>query len=153
MAYATIDESILYVQGGAARVIYNNDQFFSLDLTLSWNVSNSPYKILTVGAGSQAAPVEWDHSLTVTKDKKSLVACGSKTGISIYDIAAATWRRERMLIYNPSTFNAMIVPMFPSTVLEFQTRGFSFVWSELRKSFLLFVDPKSSAMRSFTINI
>ena len=43
-----------------------------------------------------------------------------------------------MLIYDPVAANTTVVPMYPSTVLPFLNTGESFVWSELRKSFLYF---------------
>ncbi|KAG0316105.1 hypothetical protein BGZ97_007395 [Linnemannia gamsii] len=43
-----------------------------------------------------------------------------------------------MLVYDPATSTTSIVPTYPSTVLSFQASGYSFVWSELRKSFLFF---------------
>ncbi|KAF9124919.1 hypothetical protein BGW39_007796 [Mortierella sp. 14UC] len=43
-----------------------------------------------------------------------------------------------MRIYNSDTRTSSIVPMYPSTILPYQAKAFTFVWSELRKSFLFF---------------
>lgn len=43
-----------------------------------------------------------------------------------------------MLVYDPVTSSTSIVPMYPHSVLSLDVDGYSFVWSELRKSFLLF---------------
>ncbi|KAK5823592.1 hypothetical protein F5H01DRAFT_410413 [Linnemannia elongata] len=176
MAYATVDEATLYIQGGAGRSggSYLNNQFFSLDLTISgWNASSPPWKVLPVGAGIHSAPLAHSHAMTTTRDNKKLVVWGSFTGFSIYDLATAVWTNDTlyhpiladgsrqasmaldpttglvyvpagvnkgtgMLVYDPVATNTTVVPMFPNTVLSFLNVGNSFVWSELRKSFLYF---------------
>ncbi|KAK3835622.1 MAG: hypothetical protein J3R72DRAFT_451271 [Linnemannia gamsii] len=173
MAYTTVNNT-LYVQGGSAQKIYWNSQFFSLDLTLSgWNTSSPPWKALPVGAGVHSAPFENYHSMTATKDKKTLIVMGSRTRISTYDFSTATWTNDSsftagtlmggakypmdldlttgliyipsranngtaMMVYNHETRTSSIVPMYPSVVLPFRVNSFTFVWSQLRKSFLFF---------------
>ncbi|KAF9083933.1 hypothetical protein BGX27_003969 [Mortierella sp. AM989] len=79
MAYATIDEKTLHIQGGSQSVVGGGsvNQFFALDLTQSnWDIFNPPWKALAVGSGTQVAPVDSLHSMTVSKDKQSLIVWG-----------------------------------------------------------------------------
>ncbi|KAF8941662.1 hypothetical protein BGZ47_007296 [Haplosporangium gracile] len=175
MAYATVAGATLYIQGGSAlEGPHFNNQFYSLDLTLSgWNTSSPPWKALPVGAGIHSAPFDYYHAMTATKDNKKLVVWGAFTGLSTYDIATALWTNDTlrdprsevgggqfslaldpttgliyvpgavnngtgMLVYDPVTANRTVVPMYLSTVLSFQDVGYTFVWSELRRSFLYF---------------
>ncbi|KAG0272013.1 hypothetical protein BGZ95_000119 [Linnemannia exigua] len=43
-----------------------------------------------------------------------------------------------MMVYNPETRTSFSVPMYPSVVLPYRAVAYTFVWSELRKSFLYF---------------
>ncbi|KAF9174152.1 hypothetical protein BGX21_007616 [Mortierella sp. AD011] len=88
MAYTTVNEKTLYIQGGTDPATHTNSgQIYSLDLTQSWSASNPPWKALN----SQQAPVDYSHSMVVSGDKRSLIIWGSLTEISIYNIAAGTW--------------------------------------------------------------
>ncbi|KAF9130629.1 hypothetical protein BGX30_013437 [Mortierella sp. GBA39] len=175
MAYTTVDGTTLYIQGGTARGGSNyNNQFYSLDLTISgWNASSPPWKVLPVGAGIYTAPFTYYHAMTATKDSKKLIVWSGFTGLSTYDYATSVWTNNTlghlnpdvfggqmslaldpttgpiyvpgrvnmgagMLVYDPVTTNTDVVPMYPSTLLSFLNMGNSFVWSELRKSFLYF---------------
>jgi len=91
MAYTTVSDSTLYVQGGSAPHQPKNNQFLSLDLTTDWNTSSPPWKILPVGAGNLSAPVDYYNSMVATIDKENLVVYGSFTGISVYNIPSNTW--------------------------------------------------------------
>ncbi|KAF9344568.1 hypothetical protein BGX26_004223 [Mortierella sp. AD094] len=96
MAFATIDEETLYIQGGASNGSLTS-QFFALDLTQSsWNTSNPPWKALTLGSGTQAAPIDDGHSMTISKDKQSLIVWGWKTGISVFNITSGLWTPSPM---------------------------------------------------------
>ncbi|KAF9545552.1 hypothetical protein EC957_010861 [Mortierella hygrophila] len=174
MAYTTVDGTTLYIQGGSARGSNYNNQFYSLDLTISgWNASSPPWKVLPVGAGIHSAPFTYYHAMTATKDSKKLITWSAFTGLSTYDFATSVWANNTlghlnpdafggqmslaldpttgliyvpgrvnmgagMLIYDPVATSADVVPMYPRTLLSFLNTGNSFVWSELRKSFLYF---------------
>lgn len=95
MAYTTIDENTLYVQGGQ---VYNglesapnaSDQFYSLDLTQSWNTSSPPWKKLTPPDGLKGAH---GHSISVAPDSRTFtIWVFNKTRINvIYNIDNNTW--------------------------------------------------------------
>ncbi|KAG9071543.1 hypothetical protein KI688_005755 [Linnemannia hyalina] len=175
MAYTTVDKTTLYIQGGTAQRGSNyNNQFYSLDLTISgWNASSPPWKVLPVGAGNYSAPFTYYHAMTATKDSKKLIVWSTFTGLSTYDYVTSVWTNNTlghlnpdvfggqmslaldpttgliyvpgrvnmgagMLVYDPVTANTDVVPMYPVTMLSFLNMGNSFVWSELRKSFLYF---------------
>lgn len=175
MAYTTVNGATLYIQGGAAQGgSHSNNQFYSLDLTISgWNTSSPPWKVLPVGAGFHSAPFDYYHAMTATRDNNKLIVWGASTGFSTYDFATTVWTNNTlgnpkpevgggqtslaldptsgliyvpggankgtgMLVYDPVAANSTVVPMYPSTVLSFMDIGYSFVWSELRKTFLLF---------------
>lgn len=175
MAYTTVDGATLYIQGGSAQGgSHSNNQFYSLDLTISgWNTSSPPWKALPLGSGIHSAPFDYYHAMTATRDNSKLIVWGAFTGLSTYDIATTIWtnitlrtpnsevgggrasvaldpttgliyipqgvnKGTGMLVYDPVADNTTVIPMYPSTVLSFLDVGYSFVWSELRKSFLLF---------------
>ncbi|OAQ22198.1 hypothetical protein K457DRAFT_37218 [Linnemannia elongata AG-77] len=75
-AYATVDENTFYIQGGTdvtnSSITYN--QFFSLDLTRSWNTSNPPWsEVITAAGGRMPARLKASfHSMSLSKDKKTL---------------------------------------------------------------------------------
>ncbi|KAG9071522.1 hypothetical protein KI688_005734 [Linnemannia hyalina] len=72
-AYATVDESTFYIQGGSnisnSRIIY--DQFYSLDLTQSWNVTNPPWSALAVGLVPARLKTVF-HSISLSSNRKTL---------------------------------------------------------------------------------
>lgn len=75
-AYATVNENTFYIQGGTdvtnSSITYN--QFFSLDLTRSWNTSNPPWsEVITAAGGRMPARLKASfHSMSLSKDKKTL---------------------------------------------------------------------------------
>ncbi|KAF9997297.1 hypothetical protein BGZ80_001667 [Entomortierella chlamydospora] len=93
MAYASIDEKTFYIHGGEENKTGPGlNQFFSLDLTQSgWNASNPPWKAISLGSGGVASPVDYQHSMTVSKDKQSLIIWGRASGLSVYHIPNDTW--------------------------------------------------------------
>ncbi|KAG9071519.1 hypothetical protein KI688_005731 [Linnemannia hyalina] len=72
-AYATVDESTFYIQGGSnisnSSIIY--DQFYSLDLTQSWNVTNPPWSALAVGLVPARLKTVF-HSISLSSNRKTL---------------------------------------------------------------------------------
>lgn len=74
MAYATVDENTLYIQGGiilpplggAAKL---SNQFYSLDLTQDWNATSPPWKALP--SPSQLAQIS-SQSMTVSPNRQTL---------------------------------------------------------------------------------
>ncbi|KAG0280620.1 hypothetical protein BGZ96_001504 [Linnemannia gamsii] len=72
-AYATVDENTLYIQGGAnvlnPSLLYS--QFFSLDLSRSWNTSNPPWVEVTA-TGIPARLKTAFHSMSLSKDSRTL---------------------------------------------------------------------------------
>ncbi|KAF9152042.1 hypothetical protein BG015_005868 [Linnemannia schmuckeri] len=75
-AYTTVDENTLYIQGGANVAISSTtyNQFFSLDLTRSWNTSNPPWSEVPTAAGGRipARLKTSFHSMSLSKDRKTL---------------------------------------------------------------------------------
>lgn len=76
VAYATVSENTLYIQGGIDVTNSSNsyNQFFSLDLTRSWNTSNPPWsEVITAAGGRIPARLKTSfHSMSLSKDKKTL---------------------------------------------------------------------------------
>ncbi|CAO3574104.1 unnamed protein product [Mortierella alpina] len=106
MAYTTVGEETLYIQGGTTNGGQSGvNQFYSLDLTQkTWDTSSPPWKSLPVGTGAQSSPNAWEHSMTLSKDKKNLIvydSTPSAPGISVYNILSGTWLTKRPLPSNP----------------------------------------------------
>ncbi|KAF9570323.1 hypothetical protein EC968_001988 [Mortierella alpina] len=92
MAYATIDEKTLYIQGGSVVSKDTTTQFFSLDLTQpSWDTSSPPWRLLTSGEGQQSAPKTWGQSMTLSRDQQNLIVWNTFGTISIFNLATSTW--------------------------------------------------------------
>jgi hypothetical protein len=74
MAYATVDENTLYVQGGIVLPLPGgsaklSNQFYSLDLTQDWNATSPPWKALP--SPPQLAQVT-SQSMTVSPNRQTL---------------------------------------------------------------------------------
>ncbi|KAF9567052.1 hypothetical protein EC968_003521 [Mortierella alpina] len=99
-AYVTIDEKVLYVQGGftnlTAGVSLLTDQFFTLNLTHNWTSSSPPWKAVT-GFNGRTPPLNWGNSLAVLKSKESLIMWASEgygameSGLLSFSIGAKSW--------------------------------------------------------------
>ncbi|KAG0279765.1 hypothetical protein BGZ95_000297 [Linnemannia exigua] len=185
MAYVTIDENILLIQGGinpsdktAASTTTTSKQFFSLDFTTSasWNTTSPPWTQLNVDGDS--GPASFGHSLLVSPNRRNITVwdptnIGSR-GIMTYSLDNHQWTKvgdgpkefstqgglqavahpTNGLVYIPSGTNSndgnmmifdlltsvvRLVPMPPresNNLLKWY--GYSFVWSEIRNSFLIF---------------
>ncbi|KAG0008147.1 hypothetical protein BGZ80_003806 [Entomortierella chlamydospora] len=86
MAYATVDERTLYIQGGE-NVFTNFNQLYSLDLTTNWNTSSPPWKALSM----RLAPKDFEDGMVVSDDNNALIVWGYHTGISTYNITSDSW--------------------------------------------------------------
>ncbi|KAG0272012.1 hypothetical protein BGZ95_000118 [Linnemannia exigua] len=76
MAYATVGEETLYIQGGNPdeQGVNLSNQFYALDLTQpTWDTSSPPWTVLGTGAGHQSAPRASNHFMTVSDSGRSLV--------------------------------------------------------------------------------
>ncbi|KAG0345996.1 hypothetical protein BG004_002647 [Podila humilis] len=94
MAYASIPDKTLYIQGGVTLHLTND--FYSLDLTQdSWPVSSPPWTSRTapsiVLTPTSRAGVS--NGMTVTRDQKRLVIW-AEPGVFWMDIATGLWQSE-----------------------------------------------------------
>lgn len=75
MAYATIDENSLFIHGGQVYTPLGysstTNQFFSLDLTQSWDVSEPAWKELKYPINFSAIWTPSGHSISVAPDGRS----------------------------------------------------------------------------------
>ncbi|OAQ22417.1 hypothetical protein K457DRAFT_26092 [Linnemannia elongata AG-77] len=73
-AYVTVEEKTLYIQGGSNTSTTNiaYDQFYSLDLTQSWNTSNPPWSELPTVSPVPAKLKTWGHSISLSRNQKTL---------------------------------------------------------------------------------
>ena len=97
MAYTTIDESTLYIQGGiilpppggTAKI---TSQFYALDLTQDWNATSPPWKALT--APIITATQISSQSMTISPDRQTLTLWSVyPTVVLNYSIADASWTK------------------------------------------------------------
>ena len=69
-AYTTVDESTFYIQGGSnvsnPSIIY--DQFYSLDLTQSWNVTTPLWSQVT-NVSIPARLKAWGQSISLSSNR------------------------------------------------------------------------------------
>ncbi|KAF9152044.1 hypothetical protein BG015_005870 [Linnemannia schmuckeri] len=75
MAYATIDESTLYIHGGfdGTNSSYTTrfNQFYSLDLKRSWNTSDPPWTEITVVGGAPGRLTTAGHTMSISQNRIS----------------------------------------------------------------------------------
>ncbi|KAH7056317.1 hypothetical protein BKA57DRAFT_489127 [Linnemannia elongata] len=97
MAYTTIDESTLYIQGGiilpppggTAKIA---SQFYTLDLTQDWNATSPPWKALT--PPTNVATTISSQSMTISPDRQTLTLWSVYPTVALnYSIADASWTR------------------------------------------------------------
>ncbi|KAF9174146.1 hypothetical protein BGX21_007622 [Mortierella sp. AD011] len=93
MAYATVDESTLYVQMGILPGgTMSTNAFYSLDLQSNWNAANPPWKNLVSSSATQQAPSGFGPSMTVSANNQNLIIWGGFfSNISTYDIETGSW--------------------------------------------------------------
>ncbi|KAF9143070.1 hypothetical protein BGX30_001445 [Mortierella sp. GBA39] len=105
-AYATINENLFIIQGGAdyqnATLSIPVSQFMALDLTRqSWNTSNPPW-IPMIFASERHFPealTTYNHSMTVSLDQKTITIwdSGMPGSVTLYNLTDGAWR----FIYHP----------------------------------------------------
>ncbi|KAF9905578.1 hypothetical protein EC991_001539 [Linnemannia zychae] len=184
MAYITIDENILLVQGGVdpsdknpASANTTSKQFFSLDLSTSdsWNTASPPWTQLNLDGDS--GPASYGHSLSMSPNHRNITVWdqgnASSRGIWSYSLESQKWTKvadwpkelstqgglqavahptsgqvyipsgsnindSGMLIYDPVRLMVKLAPNPPKDDDNpLKWYGYSFVWSEVRKSFLI----------------
>ncbi|KAF8933979.1 hypothetical protein BGZ47_010568, partial [Haplosporangium gracile] len=107
-AYVTVDESTLYMQGGSSDsttdITYN--QFYSLDLTQSWDTSNPPWsEIPTVGP--------------IPPELKTWAAADPTTD-RVYIPEGAN---KGMLVFEPASRTSTVLAMPPSDKNDTNSTG------------------------------
>lgn len=98
MAFANVDENLLYIQGGftnASNIQISIAQFIALDLTVdSWSTSAPPW-VWPQSFGPTTTPTSSWHSMTVAKDRNNLFIWDpfqSNTGVWwLYTIGFKSW--------------------------------------------------------------
>ncbi|KAH7056299.1 hypothetical protein BKA57DRAFT_450285, partial [Linnemannia elongata] len=96
-AYATVEESTLYIQGGidtdSSGDLY--DQFYSLDLTQSWDTSSPPWsEVLTVGSIPAGLKGARGHSISLSRKQKTLTFWninGSDAHAASFHLSTNSW--------------------------------------------------------------
>ncbi|KAK5823547.1 hypothetical protein F5H01DRAFT_363211 [Linnemannia elongata] len=97
MAYATIDEKTLYIQGGinlpANGPFELTNQFYSLDLTQNWDTSNPLWKALTPPINPTNVGNLSRHSMTVSPNRQTLTTWNLylTSTIANYSIVDNAW--------------------------------------------------------------
>lgn len=92
MAYASLQETTLFMQGG-----YNTDfadVFYSFDLTQdSWSVLSPPWTLLPPPSVRTVTNPRTTiaNGMTVTKNHTQLILC-AEPGVFVHDIATRTWK-------------------------------------------------------------
>ncbi|KAK5823561.1 hypothetical protein F5H01DRAFT_376471 [Linnemannia elongata] len=96
-AYATVEESTLYIQGGvdtdSSGDLYA--QFYSLDLTQSWDTSSPLWsEVLTVGSIPAGLKGAWGHSISLSRKQKTLTFWninGSDAHAASFHLSTNSW--------------------------------------------------------------
>ncbi|KAF9435613.1 hypothetical protein BGZ76_005900 [Entomortierella beljakovae] len=153
MGYATLDDQTLYVQGGiidANLTIIN--QFYSLNLSQTWDTQSPPWKALNEGSGSQQSPYDAAHSMIISKDKQNLIILGttvvnSSVNVSTYNIASNSWSEvETVLVPNISqNLNGLAAASDPDTGLIYIPGAGS------EGKFMLEFDPATKSSKFLTM--
>ncbi|KAK3823798.1 MAG: hypothetical protein JOS17DRAFT_753404 [Linnemannia elongata] len=176
-SYATVEESTLYIQGGVNTISGDNMyQFYSLDLTKNWDISNQPWSEVITADPIPAKLETWGHSISLSRNQKTLTFWNingsvsyaasfhldtntwealpplnllTKKHFSVEIIKAATDPRtdqvyipggsdKGMLVYSPDSKSSTALELGPSGKNGTYWSAYSFVWSDVRKSFLYF---------------
>ncbi|GJJ72473.1 hypothetical protein EMPS_04831 [Entomortierella parvispora] len=126
--YATASGK-LYIQGGLTIIndlinplAAETSAFFSLDLTIPWNVTSPPWKSISVG---NEFPVANSYqSIAVTPDKTRLVFWGSfspprNTSLLVYNIPNNTWSTTPIIpLLKPGQLTAIPLGNYMSSVID-----------------------------------
>ncbi|KAF9350027.1 hypothetical protein BGX26_011745 [Mortierella sp. AD094] len=125
MAYATVDESTLYIQMGLLPGgTMATNAFYSLDLQSNWNTANPPWKNLVSNSTMQQAPSGFGPSMTVSANKQSLIIWGGFfSKISTYDIGTGSWSVSSESPSNSSPQQGLKAVTDPSSGLVYIPSG------------------------------
>ncbi|KAF9433723.1 hypothetical protein BGZ76_009056 [Entomortierella beljakovae] len=90
-AYLAINETTLYIHGGSIQTNnahnYPFRQLFSLDISQPWDDTAPRWKNLTPAN----TPEDSYHTIFLSKDQKSIVSWGFRSGLSTYSIGENNW--------------------------------------------------------------
>ncbi|KAG0047395.1 hypothetical protein BGZ83_007543 [Gryganskiella cystojenkinii] len=123
--YLAVNEKTLYIQGGQNASRNSVNQFFALDLTQPWPVSNPAWISLPLGGSSSSpganntpsAPTQSQQSITLSQDGQNLMFWSNKANqsISIFNMHSQTWQAP---IPNPpglTQINGLVALTDPTT--------------------------------------
>ncbi|KAF9983905.1 Multiple epidermal growth factor-like domains protein 8 [Mortierella antarctica] len=87
VAYTTVDEKTLYIQGGIISIVNGSvtgdtNQLYALDLTREWNATNPSWTSVAIGSGT--SQVLWGHSMTYSKATNSLIVWSTVLKPAVY---------------------------------------------------------------------
>ncbi|KAG0018194.1 hypothetical protein BGZ80_007467 [Entomortierella chlamydospora] len=144
MAYATVDESTLYVQMGILPGgTMSTNMFYALDLQSNWNAANPPWKNLVSSSTMQRAPSGFGPSMTVSANKQSLIIWGGFfSNISTYDIETGSWSVNTQSPTNSSPQMGLKAVADPSSGLVYIPSGAN------QGNNMMEYDPTTGASRS-----
>ncbi|KAF9178429.1 hypothetical protein BGZ51_007775 [Haplosporangium sp. Z 767] len=120
MAYATVKEETLYIQGGLIPE-GSTDQLYSLDLTRNWTTSNPPWKELVPAAGSAPAPSDpyFSNFMTISQDSQT-ITIRARDKSSQFSLKSMTWSPQANLTGSPTVIPGLMAATDPNT-------GFAYV--------------------------
>ncbi|KAF9143068.1 hypothetical protein BGX30_001443 [Mortierella sp. GBA39] len=105
VAYITIDENTLYIQGGIDPFDTNktssalkSKQFFSLDLTrlTTWNTTSTTLPWTQLNADGDSGPAAYGHFLSVAPKRRNISVwdpSGTNSSIMSYSLDANKWTK------------------------------------------------------------
>ncbi|KAF9951025.1 hypothetical protein BGZ72_007359 [Mortierella alpina] len=127
MAYATIDERTLYIQGGSFDSLLKSNKLYALDLTQlnedSQDTSSSPWRVLDEDTGPRFPGKTSEHTMTVSKDKQNLIITASTGTISTFNIASNTWQDPTVVAQSSAIVGLRQAVTDPSTGLVYIPGG------------------------------
>ncbi|KAF9276357.1 hypothetical protein BGZ88_001789 [Linnemannia elongata] len=105
MAYITIDENTLYIQGGMdpsdtdkTSSAVKSKQFFSLDLTrpTTWNTTTTTLPWTQLNADGDSGPAAYGHFMSVTPKRRNITVwdpVGINSSIMSYSLDSRRWTK------------------------------------------------------------
>ncbi|KAF9334262.1 hypothetical protein BGZ91_010923 [Linnemannia elongata] len=105
MAYITIDENTLYIQGGMdpsdtdkTSSAVKSKQFFSLDLTrpTTWNTTTTTLPWTQLNADGDSGPAAYGHFMSVTPKRRNITVwdpIGINSSIMSYSLDSRRWTK------------------------------------------------------------
>ncbi|KAG0320981.1 Negative regulator of mitotic exit [Podila horticola] len=126
MAYATVDESALYVLSGCSVIetCKTQTQFSVLNLTMqTWDNTGPPWQSLNTSITTQSGYYAW---MTVSKDKQRLIVWDPVgSDISIFSLAAKSWLPRQDVPVDSRGLGGTRSALDPSTGLLYVPSGTS----------------------------